>query len=316
MKTRCDSASRPDQRSPVTRDASRRKRSVTSSQLASALLRLSSMDAELTSSRQELVACRRQLEILGGANDDLKQQVATYAREAARQVGDDTTCIRTTNDLTHGLGAQFSMQVERLLAKRLRVAKGKELFGAGTPCRGLYVVRNGSLKSVLVSKDGQTQIGDFHISGDLLGLDGMFAGVHHCQTVALEDTDVTYLPLEQVDDLARTCDVFRRNLYHAMGHECVRAYAVMLTLGTGRADQRVAGFLLEVARRLHAIGYSSTELNLRMTRYEIGSYLGLKLETVSRLFSRLHREGRIRVTGRAVALLDRDALQQIADGDV
>jgi CRP/FNR family transcriptional regulator, anaerobic regulatory protein len=89
----------------------------------------------------------------------------------------------------------------------------------------------------------------------------------------------------------------------------------MLTLGSGRADQRVAGYLLEVSRRLHAIGYSSSELNLRMTRYEIGSYLGLKLETVSRLLSRLHRDGTIRVTGRAVRLLDREALQQIADGD-
>lgn len=106
--------------------------------------------------------------------------------------------------MTHGLGAEFSSQVELLLAKRVRVPKSGMLFGAGAPCRGLYAVRNGSLKTVLVARDGQTQIGDTPIHGDLVGLVGL----------------------------------------------------------AGRADQRVAGFLLEVSRRLHAIGYSSTELNL------------------------------------------------------
>jgi len=315
MNTLRSSGTLPVDPPALTREASRRNRADASPELRSALSRLAALEVELASSRRELLDSRRQVEVLSGANDDLKQHVARYGRAAASHPSHDTACTRTANDLTHGLGEQHAALVQRLLAKRVHVPKGEVLYGAGAPCRGLYVVRNGSLKTILISRDGQTQIGDFHIAGDLLGLDGMFAGVHHCQAVALEDTDVSHLPIDQLDDLARACDPFRRNLYNALAHECVRAHALMLTLGTGRADQRVAGYLLEVSRRLHAIGYSSSELNLRMTRYEIGSYLGLKLETVSRLLSKLHREGTIRVTGRAVRLLNREALQQIADGD-
>ncbi len=315
MKTLRGTGPLPGDSSRPARDASRRNRTAVSPQLHSALSRLSVLQFELTSSRQELLDSRRQVEMLSSANDELKQHVAQYGREVASHVGNNAACTRIANELTHGLGEEFSAQVQRLLAKRVHVPKGEVLYGAGASCKGLFVVRNGSLKSVLISKDGQTQIGDFHIAGDLVGLDGMFAGVHHCQAVALEDTDVNHMPLDQLDELAQACDRFRHNLYSALAQECVRAYALMLTLGTGRADQRVAGYLLEVSRRLHAIGYSSSELNLRMTRYEIGSYLGLKLETVSRLLSRLHREGTIRVTGRAVRLVNREALQQIADGD-
>lgn len=315
MKSLHDSDILIGDRWPLPRDASRRKRPPVSSQLRSALARLSTLQAELTSSRQDLLDTRRQVEVLSSANDNLKQRAAQYDRDVASHLGNSTASTRIANNLTGGLGEQYSTLVQRLLAKRVHVPKGEVLYGAGAQCAALYVVRNGSLKTVLNSKDGQAQIGDFHIAGDLVGLDGMFAGVHHCQAVALEDTDVNQLPIDQVDDLARACDQFRQNLYSALAQECVRAHALMLTLGTGRAEQRVAGYLLEVSRRLHAIGYSSNELNLRMTRYEIGSYLGLKLETVSRLLSRLHREGIIRVTGRAVRLLNRETLQQIADGD-
>jgi CRP/FNR family transcriptional regulator, anaerobic regulatory protein len=283
--------------------------------LQSAQERLSALQGELVSSRQALLDCRRQMEVLSSANDDLRRHVAQHGREAASNAGANTFRITGATGFAHGLGAHFADLARVLLAKRVHVAKGGELYGAGAACKGLYVVRNGSLATVLIGKDGHTQIGDFHIAGDLVGVDGMLGDLHHCQAVALEDSDVILMPLDQVHELARTCDQFRKDLQAALAHECVRAHAMMLTLGTRRADQRVASFLLEVSRRHQAIGYSSSELCLRMTRNEIGSYLGLKLETVSRLLSKLQRVGTIRVTGRAVRLLDREALKGIADGE-
>jgi hypothetical protein len=196
MKTLRVSDPRAGDRSPVARGASRRKRAPASLQLRSALSRLSVLQSELTSSRQELLDSRRQVEVLSIANEDLKQHVAQYGRKVASHVGNPAACTRTANELTRGLGDEFSAQVQRLLAKRVHVPKGEVLFGAGASCKGLYVVRNGSLKTILISKDGQTQIGDFHIAGELVGLDGMFAGVHHCQAVALEDTDVNHMPFD------------------------------------------------------------------------------------------------------------------------
>jgi CRP/FNR family transcriptional regulator len=306
---------RPDSSSPRAREASRRNHARASPLLQSALSRLSTLQVELASSRQQLLDFRRQVESLCGENDRLKRCVAHGDRDAASQSRSNPTCTGIANELTQGLGEEFSGSVRRLLATRVHVRKGEVLFGAGASCAGLYVVRNGSLKTVLLSKDGQTQISAFHLAGDLVGLDGMFAREHDCQVVALEDSDVNHMPLDQLDELARACDHFRQNLYRSLAQEFVRAHALMLSLGTSRADQRVAGYLLEVSRRLHAIGYSSTELNLRMTRREIGSYLGLKLETVSRLLSRLHREGTIGISGRAVRLFNRETLQRIADGE-
>jgi CRP/FNR family transcriptional regulator, anaerobic regulatory protein len=300
--------------SPLTHEASRRNRVAGSPQLRSALSRVSALQVELTSNRQELLEFRTQVAKLSGKNDQPMRRVAQFEGKAASPIRNGSAFI-IANVLTRGLGEDFSDWVRLLLATRVHVRRGEVLFRTGAPCRGLYVVRNGSLKTVLIAKNGKTQIGGFHLAGDLVGLDSMFGRMHQSQVVALEDTDTSHMPLEHVDFLARACERFRHNLYTALAAESARAHALVLTLGTGRADQRVAGFLLELSRRFHAIGYSSSEFNLRMTRCEIGSYLGLKLETVSRLFSRLHRDGIIGVDGRAVRLFNRKTLQQIADDD-
>jgi CRP/FNR family transcriptional regulator len=146
--------------------------------------------------------------------------------------------------------------------------------------------------------------------GDMIGLDGIVAERHGCQAIALEDSEVCVLPLERIEDVARAVPLLRHNLLRLMSKEIARDQNVMLLLGSMRADERLAVFLLSLAERYKQRGYSSTEFVLRMTREEIGSFLGLKLETVSRLFSRFQDEGLIQVQD-ARQLLDPVALKQV-----
>ena len=124
------------------------------------------------------------------------------------------------------------------------------------------------------------------------------------------------MPFDRITELAREVPALQRHVHRIMSREIVREHGVMMLLGSMRAEERVAEFLLNLSERYRRRGYSSTEFVLRMTREEIGSYLGLKLETVSRLFSRFHQEGLILVQGREVKLLDREALQQLVDASL
>jgi len=198
-----------------------------------------------------------------------------------------------------------------LAASRVRVRKGDTLVRAGEPFSALYAVRSGTCKSVLVTPDGQEQIVDCHIAGDIVGTDGIATGVHDCAITALEDSELCVLPFEHLETLARTSKEFQRNLHALLSREIRRERKTMLMLGTMRAEQRLAAFLLDLADRYAARGYSASEVVLRMTREDIGRHLGMKLETVSRLFSRFDQEGLIRVHGREVKLIDRGALRQL-----
>jgi len=198
-----------------------------------------------------------------------------------------------------------------LIAAKVRVRKGDDVVRAGAPFAALYAVRAGTCKSVLVTPDGQEQIVDCHIAGDIVGADGLAGGTHESTITALEDGEVCALPFDQLETLARANREFQRNLHALLAREIRREQRALLMLGTMRAEQRLAAFLLDLADRYAARGYSASEIVLRMTRDEIGQHLGMKLETVSRLFSRFDQEGLIRVHGRDVKLIDRGALKQL-----
>ncbi|MEO8345455.1 MAG: helix-turn-helix domain-containing protein [Betaproteobacteria bacterium] len=202
-----------------------------------------------------------------------------------------------------------------MLAKRIRLCKGEALFRVGDAFVALYAVRSGSCKTVLLSQAGQDQVAGYHMAGEIIGTDGIGARIHDCQATALEEMEVCPLPFDQIENLARGSDPLRRNLHQVLSQESARARALMLVLGTMRAEQRLGVFLLDLSQQYRAHGYSSTEFVMRLTRDEIGSYLGLKLETVSRLFSRFQHEGLILVQGRAVKMLDRAGVRRLVAGD-
>jgi len=245
----------------------------------------------------------------------MRNHVVSRSRAMLRDVSRNqalcSTCQVRDKCLSDGLDGATAKQVDELVTTRIRLRKGDTLYRAGASFTALYSIRSGSLKSVLLAEDGRDQVAGYHMPGELVGLDGIGRNVHECQAIALEDSEVCVLPFDRVEQTARDHAAFQHNVHRCLSGEISRQRSLMLLLGTMRADQRLAAFLLDLSERYRARGYSASEFILRMTREEIGSYLGLKLETVSRLLSRLQQEGLIQVQGRVVKLLERGALKEL-----
>ncbi len=237
-------------------------------------------------------------------------------KDVSRQQTSCATCKQHDTCLATGLDVFTMQQFDQLITTRIRLRKGETLYRAGARFSALYAIRSGSCKTVLLTEDGHDQIAGYHMAGEMIGIDGIGDDRHECEAIALEDTEVCVVPFDQVTQIAREDGVFQRNLHRMLSQEITRERRLMLLLGTMHADQRIATFLLDLSHRYQSRGYSPSEFVLRMTREEIGSYLGLKLETVSRLLSRFQREGLIHVVGRGIKLLDRMLLKQILDQSV
>ncbi len=215
--------------------------------------------------------------------------------------------------LPMGLSAPEMLRLEDVVSNRRRVKRGAALFTAGEPFTALYAVRSGFFKTCITSIDGRDQVTGFQMMGEIIGMDGIVHDQHACDAVALEDAEVCVLPFNQIEQLSREFSALQHHVHKIMSREIVRDQSVMLLLGTMRAEERLAAFLLNLVQRLHARGFSQSELVLRMTREEIGSYLGMKLETVSRTFSRFMDEGIIEVKQRYVLIKNTQALEALVN---
>ena len=232
-------------------------------------------------------------------------------REVSRAMAQCSTCSLQEHCVPVGLDTEAVRLLDRIVTSRIRLRKRDVLIRPGQPFTALYAIRSGSCKTVLIAEDGNEQVSGYHIAGEIIGAEGIATARHDCQAVALEDAEVCVLPFERIEQLARNDSRVQATLHRLLSSEISREHNLMLMLGTMRAHQRLASYLLDLSQRYGSRGYSSSEFVLRMTREEIGSYLGLELETVSRLFSRFHREGLIQVQARLVKLLDRIALKQL-----
>ena len=210
-----------------------------------------------------------------------------------------------------GLSDADIERLDALVAQRKAVKRGDALFHSGDAFSAVYAVRTGFFKTCVSADDGRDQVTGFQMTGELLGLDGIGTERHTCDAIALEDSQVCVIPFDQLEDLSREFSELQRQFHRIMSREIVRDHGVMLLLGSMRADERVATFLLNLTQRLQARGFSPTSLVLRMTRDEIGSYLGLKLETVSRCFSKFKEDGVLEVKQRHIRVLDPAALQAL-----
>jgi CRP/FNR family transcriptional regulator len=214
-----------------------------------------------------------------------------------------------------GLSVGDLDKVEELVAMRRKVKRGESVFRTGDVFESLYAVRVGFLKSTVVTSVGREQVTGFHMTGELIGLDGISAGKHTCDTIALEDTEVCVIPYRHIDDIAAQVPALRNHFHRVMSREIVREHGVMLVLGTMIAEERLATFLLNLSQRFQARGYSTSEFVLRMTRAEIGNFLGLKLETVSRVLSRFTKDGLLEVNQKRIHIVDADGLRAIVTGE-
>lgn len=222
-----------------------------------------------------------------------------------------STCSLRELCLPAGLDRDELEAVDRLINRRRLVKRGDHVYRAGTELQFLYAIRTGFVKSCVLHEDGREQVTGFHMMGELMGLDAISSNRHICGAIALEDSEVCEIPFALLEQLSRDIASLQHHLHRLMSREIVHDYGVMLLLGSMRAEERLSAFLLDLSRRFAVRGYSSTEFNLRMTREEIGSYLGLKLETVSRVLSRFQEENLIEVRQKHIKIRDLKALRAV-----
>lgn len=215
--------------------------------------------------------------------------------------------------LPMGLNADEMVKLDSVISTRKRIKRGQALFNVGDKFTSLYAVRSGFFKTCVTTADGRDQVTGFQMTGEIIGMDGIVSDHHSCDAVALEDAEVCIMPFDQVEELSREFTTLQHHVHKILSREIVRDHGVMLLLGSMRAEERLAAFLLNLVQRLHARGFSQSEFVLRMTREEIGSYLGMKLETVSRTFSKFVEDGIIDVKQRYVHIKNVDGLRQIVN---
>lgn len=201
--------------------------------------------------------------------------------------------------------------LDRLIRHKRRVKRGEHLFRAADALQSLHAIRSGSFKTYVLHEDGREQVTGFFMAGEILGMDAISFDAHSSHAVALEDSEVCEIPFSRLEQAAREIPALQRQLHRLMSQEIVRNHGVMLLLGAMRAEERVLALLLNLSQRYLARGYSAEQFTLRMTREEIGSYLGLKLETVSRVLSKLQEEGLLTVHNKRVYLNDLPALRRL-----
>jgi CRP/FNR family transcriptional regulator, anaerobic regulatory protein len=204
-------------------------------------------------------------------------------------------------------------RLDNLGFTRRRIMAGDTLYREGDRFQYIYAVRSGTLKSSLMLSDGREQVSGFQISGELVGLDGVAQGRHGSTAMALEDSEVCAISFTALSELANSTAGMQHIVGRLMSREILREHTLMMLLGSMSAEERLAAFLLNLSRRYAARGFSEREFHLRMSRAEIGSYLGMKLETVSRTFSAFQQQGLMEVDKRHIRITDLEQLRRRFD---
>lgn len=215
--------------------------------------------------------------------------------------------------LPMGLDESDMQRLDSIIGRH-RVRRDDSLYRIGDKFGSLYAVRVGQFKTYQASSDGARQITGFQMSGELLGMDAISTGSHQCDAVALEDSEVCDIPFARLEELFSDIPTLLRHFHRIMSKEITREQSVILLLGNMRAEQRFAAFLVNLSSRYATRGYSSTSFQLRMTREDIGNYLGLTIESISRLLSKFRKEGILKVDKRDIELVDFPALKILAMG--
>jgi CRP/FNR family transcriptional regulator len=227
-----------------------------------------------------------------------------------------STCHLNDLCLPCGLAGEDMERLDGLMFSRRKVKAGQVLYREGDKFQFMYAVRSGTAKSSVTLRDGREQVTAFHMAGELMGLDGAAHGTHASTATALEDAEICAIPYAHLNELAAGNGSMQMVVARLMSREIVREHSLMTLLGSMSAEERLAAFLLNISQRMKARGYSAREFHLRMSRAEIGSYLGMKLETVSRTFSAFQQQRLLEVDKKHIRILDLEGLARNLDARV
>ncbi len=237
------------------------------------------------------------------------------SKGACVSLGKETRCITCSLSalcLPLSLNLEDIDQLDRIIKRRHPLKKGDHLFRQGDHFDSVYAVRSGSLKNYIMTNDGEEQITNFHLPSELVGLDGVDCASYPISSKAMETTTVCEIPYSRLQQLASELPDLRNQIFSSMSKEIREDKQMMLLLSKKNAEERVATFLANLSSRFKRRGYSSFTFRLPMSRNEIGNYLGLAVETVSRVFTRFQTLGVLAVNGKEVHITDRQQLLQIA----
>lgn len=202
--------------------------------------------------------------------------------------------------------------LEKVLNRGVRYSKGEYLFHQGEPFDAVFAVRSGSIKTYVVTSNGQEQITNFYFATEMTGLSGLNMSIYPVSAVAMETTTVCKIPFAKLEELSLQIPELRESIYGTIGKELHNFEGMMLTLSKKNADERLATFLMNLSCRYKKRGYSASSFRLTMSRNEIGNFLGLAVETVSRVFSKFQKQQLIKVEGKEIELLKPDQLAEIS----
>jgi len=205
--------------------------------------------------------------------------------------------------------------LERVIRRRRTLKRGQYLFRTGEPYHAVSALCAGSAKSVTTHDDGSVQVLSFHFPGELVGLCGLGAQQHLCDAVALETCEVCEIPLGRLFEVVELSPAVRQFMYRLLGEELQHQHLLMQPLvGRTAASERLAAYLLSLVRRYENRGLPARDIRLSMSRHDIGNYLGIAKETVSRLLGRFQDDGLISVRARQLRVNDLARLAALADG--
>lgn len=220
-------------------------------------------------------------------------------------------CSMRSACMPQTLSAQELSRFDSIVSATRLIKRGDSLYRANDTFQSIYAIRSGSFKTVVMHRDGREQVTGFHLAGEVLGLDGVCTEHHSSDAIAIEDSSVCIIPYALLESMCAESKRLQQQVLRMMSGEIVRESSLMMLLGTMSAEQRVAAFLLNMSSRMKARGYSAAEFNLRMTREEMGNFLGMKLETVSRMFSKFQRDGLVQSRGKQIRIVDLDELGRV-----
>ena len=227
-----------------------------------------------------------------------------------------TQCSLFTKCMPHGLNVNEMTDIDALVTQRVKVKRGMSLFRQSSQFISMYVVRTGYFKTVISNENGSDQVLGFYTRSDYLGFGSALNEGHNCSAYALEDSEVCIIPYLKVDEIAKTIDSLQAHIRKLLSKEIARENFEMLTLGSLKAEGRIAIFLLNLSARHHERGYSRTDLNLSMSRQDIASFLGLTHETVTRALSKFIKDGMILVDNRSIVIVNHDMLHSAINREI
>ncbi len=223
------------------------------------------------------------------------------------------TCSLAELCLPRGLQSEELHQLDDLIKVRRVIHTGDIMFKEGSPNHSIYAVRSGSVKTFAITESGEEQVLGFHLPGEIVGLGGLDRSIHNCSSKALETSSVCELPLDELESICLQIPSLQKQLLKLISREISQDHKMLLLLAKKNSEQRVATFLLSLSGRFKLRGLSSESFILSMSRQDIANYLGLAVETVSRILTKLGDDGIIEVTRRSIQIIQHDRLLEIAE---